>query len=115
MKIQKKNHYVANYNQSLCIANAKQSAGQRDKDRHTNRQTGMCIVVLGRADLTSTSYVYSSLVVHDPCRVAACAPVHPAILHLRVGDIELANHMALMGLVVAQVVVTVFDDGVIVQ
>lgn len=36
------------------------------RDRHAERQTGMCIVVLGGADLTSTSYVYSSLVVHDP-------------------------------------------------
>jgi len=75
----------------------------------------MCIVVLGGADLTSTSYVYSSLVVHDPGRVAARAPVHPAVLHLGVCDVQLADHMALVGLVVAQVVVGVFDDGVLVQ
>lgn len=31
------------------------------------------------------------------------------------GHIELADHMALMGLIVAQVVVTVFDDGVVIQ
>lgn len=30
-------------------------------------------------------------------------------------DIELADHVALVGLVVAQVVVAVFDDGVIIQ
>lgn len=75
----------------------------------------MCIVVLGGADLTSTSYVYSSLVVHDTGRVAARAPVHPSILHLGVGHVELAHHVALMGLVVAQVVVAVFDDRVVVQ
>ena len=75
----------------------------------------MCIVVLGGADLTSTSYVYSSLVVHDPGRVAACAPVHPAVLHLGVGHIELADHVALVRLIVAQVVVAIFDDGVVVQ
>lgn len=75
----------------------------------------MCIVVLGEADLTSTSYVYSSLVVHDPGRVAARAPVHPAVLHLGVCDIQLADHVAFVGLVVAQVVVAVFDDGVVVQ
>lgn len=75
----------------------------------------MCIVVLGGADLTSTSYVYSSLVVHNPGRVAARAPVHPAILHLGVRDIQLADHVALVGLIVAQVVVAVFDDGVVVQ
>lgn len=65
--------------------------------------------------MTSTSYVYSSLVVHDPGRVAARAPIHPAVLHLGVRDIELADHVALVGLVVAQVVVAVFDDGVVVQ
>lgn len=75
----------------------------------------MCIVVLGGADLTSTSYVYSSLVVHNPGRVAARAPVHPAVLHLGVCDVQLADHVALVGLVVAQVVVGVFDDGVVVQ
>lgn len=88
---------------------------QTDRDRHTERQTGMCIVVLGGADLTSTSYVYSSLVVHDPRRVAARAPVHPAVLHLGVCDVELTDHMALVSLVVAQVVVAVLDDGVVVQ
>lgn len=65
--------------------------------------------------MTSTSYVYSSLVVHNPGRVAARAPVHPAILHLGVRDIQLADHVALVGLVVAQVVVAVFNDGVVVQ
>lgn len=75
----------------------------------------MCIVGLGGADLTSTSYVYSSLVVHDPGRVAARAPVHPAVLHLGVRDIELADHVGFVRLVVAQVVVAVFDDGVVVQ
>lgn len=75
----------------------------------------MCIVVLGEADLTSTSYVYSSLVVHDPGRVAARAPIQPPILHLGVSHVELADHVALMGLVVAQVVVAVLDNGVIVQ
>lgn len=75
----------------------------------------MCIVFVGEADSTSTSYVYSSLVVHDPGRVAACAPVQPAVLHLSVRHIELADHAALVGLVVAQVVVAVFDDGVVIQ
>lgn len=75
----------------------------------------MYIVVLGGADLTSTSYVYSSLVVHDTGRVAARAPVHPAILHLSVCHIKLTDHVPLVGLVMAQVVVAVFDDGVIVQ
>ena len=75
----------------------------------------MCIVVLGGADLTSTSYVYSSLVVHEPGRVAARAPVHPPVLHLGVRDVQLADHVALVGLVVAQVVVGVLDDGVVVQ
>lgn len=102
-----------NNSQRSCTANARWPARQRD--RHTERQTGMCIVVLGGADLTSTSYVYSSLVVHDPGRVAARAPVHPAVLHLGVCDIELADHVSLVGLVVAQVVVAVFDDGVVVQ
>lgn len=92
-----------------------QTASWTETDRHTERQTGMCIVVLGEADLTSTSYVYSSLVVHDPGRVAARAPVQPAVLHLGVCHVELADHVALVGLVVAQVVVAVFDDGVVVQ
>lgn len=84
-------------------------------ETNTQRQTGMYIVVLGGADLTSTSYVYSSLVVHDPGRVAARAPVHPPILHLGVRHIELTDHVALVGLIMAQVVVAVFDDGVVVQ
>lgn len=75
----------------------------------------MCIVVLGGADWTSTSYVYSSLVVHAPGRVAARAPVHPSVLHLGLGHVELADHVALVGLVVTQVVVAVLDDRVIVQ
>lgn len=81
----------------------------------THTQTGMYIVVLGGADLTSTSYVYSSLVVHGPGGVAARAPVHPTVLHLGVRDVQLADHVALVGLVVAEVVVAVFDDGVLVQ
>ena len=75
----------------------------------------MCIVVLGGADLTSTSYVYSSLVVHGPGGVAARAPIQAAVRHLGVCDVELADHVALVGLVVAQLVVAVFDDGVVVQ
>lgn len=86
----------------------------RQTDTHRDRQ--VCVfVVLGEADLTSTSYVYSSLVVHDPGRVAARAPVHPAVLDLCVCDIQLADHVALVGLIVAQMVVAVFDDGVVVQ
>ena len=104
-----------NNNQNSCTKNARQQAGRQHTDRHTQRQTGMCIVVFGGADLTSTSYVYSSLVVHAPGRVAARAPVHPSVLHLGVGHVELADHVALVGLVVAQVVVAVFDDGVVVQ
>lgn len=53
--------------------------------------------------------------VDRPGRVPACAAVHPSVHLLGVGDVQLADHVALVGLVVAGVVVTVLDDRVVVQ
>lgn len=69
----------------------------------------------GGVDLTSTSYVYSSLVGDRPCRVVAGAAIDPAVTDLGVGDVQVADHVPLCRYTVTDAVPTVLRDDVIVQ
>ena len=72
-------------------------------------------VCFGGADLTSTSYVYSSLVGDRPGRVVAGAAVHPAVADLRLGDVQVADDVSLRRDAVAHPVTAVLHYQVIVQ
>lgn len=72
-------------------------------------------VCFGGADLTSTSYVYSSLVGDRAGRVVAGAAIDAPIGNLCVRHIQVAEHMAFRGNDAIHAVVAVFDDGVVVQ
>lgn len=69
----------------------------------------------GGVDLTSTSYVYSSLVGDRSGRVVAGAAVDAPIADLCVRHIQVAEHVAFRGDDAIHAVVAVFDDGVVVQ
>lgn len=69
-------------------------------------------VVFGGADLTSTSYVYSSLVQDDSSRVVGSTTIDPAISDLSAGDIQVADHISLRGDDLADPVVAIFNYGI---
>lgn len=65
--------------------------------------------------MTSTSYVYSSLVQDDSRRVVGSAAVDSPVPDLRAGDVQVADHVALGGDHLADAVTAALEDGVIVQ
>lgn len=67
------------------------------------------------ADLTSTSYVYSSLVQDDSGRVVGGAAVDAAVPDLGAGDVQVADHVPLRCDHLADAVAAALEDGVIVQ
>lgn len=74
-----------------------------------------CVCVFGGADLTSTSYVYSSLVGDRARRVVTCAPVDAAVADLRVRDVQVADDVPLGCDAVAHAVAAVLHYDVVVQ
>lgn len=67
------------------------------------------------ADLTSTSYVYSSLVQDDSGRVVGSAAVDAPIPDLRAGDVQVADHVPLWRDHLADAVTATLENGVVVQ
>lgn len=67
------------------------------------------------ADLTSTSYVYSSLVQDDSGRVVGSAAVDTPVPDLGAGDVQVADHIPLRCDHLADAVATALENGVIVQ
>lgn len=65
--------------------------------------------------MTSTSYVYSSLVQDDSSRVVGSAAVDTPIPDLGAGDIQVADHVPLGRDHLADAVAAALEDGVIVQ
>lgn len=65
--------------------------------------------------MTSTSYVYSSLVQDDSGRVVGSAAVDTPIPDLGAGDIQVADHVPLGRDHLADAVAAALEDGVIVQ
>lgn len=65
--------------------------------------------------MTSTSYVYSSLVQDDSGRVVGGAAVHAPIADLGAGDVQVADHIPLGRDHLADAVAGALEDGVVVQ
>lgn len=65
--------------------------------------------------MTSTSYVYSSLVQDDSRRVVGSAAVDSPIPDLRAGDVQVADHVSLRRDHLADAVTPTLEDRVIVQ
>lgn len=82
--------------------------------QHPSRYNDLCVFVRG-ADLTSTSYVYSSLVQDDSSRIVGSAAVDTPIPDLGAGDIQVADHVPLGRDHLADAVAAALEDGVIVQ
>lgn len=91
---------------------------------HSKPQPGACstplsatmrYVCFGGADLTSTSYVYSSLVEDDSRRVVGRAAVHTPVPHLRAGDVQVADHIPLGRDHLADAVAAALEDRVVIQ
>lgn len=78
------------------------------------RYNESCVFVRG-ADLTSTSYVYSSLVQDDSGRVVGGAAVDTPVPDLGAGDVQVADHVPFRCDHLADAVATALEDGVIVQ
>ena len=73
----------------------------------------MC--VFWGVDSTSTSYVDSSLVEDDACRVVGRAAIDAPVADLRAGDVQVADHVALRRDHLADAVAAALEDGVVVQ
>lgn len=65
--------------------------------------------------MTSTSYVYSSLVQDDSCRVVGSAAVYSPVPDLRAGDVQVADHVSLRRDHLADAVTAPLEDWVIIQ
>lgn len=65
--------------------------------------------------MTSTSYVYSSLVQDDSSRVVGGAAVDAAVADLGAGDVQVADHVPLGCDHLADAMAAALEDGVIVQ
>lgn len=75
----------------------------------------LCVFLVGEAELTSTSYVYSSLVGDYAGRIVAGAAVDATVVDLGVGDVQVAQHVALRRHHLAHAVVAQVRDGLLVQ
>ena len=69
----------------------------------------------GRAELTSTSYVYSSLVGDYAGRIVAGAAVDATVVDLGVRDVQVAQHVALWCHRLSHAVVARVPDVLLVQ
>lgn len=77
---------------------------------------GLCVFLeLEELELTSTSYVYSSLVGDYAGRIVAGAPVDAAVVDLGVRDVQVAEHVALVGHHLPHAVVAQVRDWLLVQ
>lgn len=65
--------------------------------------------------MTSTSYVYSSLVQDDSRRVVGSAAINAPVPDLSVGDVQVTDHVALRCDDLADPVAAVLHDGILVQ
>lgn len=65
--------------------------------------------------MTSTSYVYSSLVQDDSRRVVGGAAINAPVPDLSVGDVQVTDHVALRRDDLADPVAAVLHDGILVQ
>lgn len=65
--------------------------------------------------MTSTSYVYSSLVQDDSRRIVGSAAVDSPIPDLRAGDVQVADHVSLRRDHLADAVTATLEDRVVVQ
>lgn len=65
--------------------------------------------------MTSTSYVYSSLVQDDSRRVVGGAAINAPVPDLGVGDVQVTDHVALGRDDLADPVAAVLHDGILVQ
>lgn len=62
--------------------------------------------------MTSTSYVYSSLVQDDSSGIVGSTTIDSTISDLSAGDIQVADHVPLRGDDLADAVIAIFNDGI---
>lgn len=62
--------------------------------------------------MTSTSYVYSSLVEDNSSRVVGSTAIDSTISDLSAGDIQVADHIPFRSDDLADPVVAIFNDGI---
>lgn len=96
-----------------------------DPSQHSKSRLGACrhlllyyndlCVFFRGADLTSTSYVYSSLVRDDAGRVVGGAAVHAPVADLSAGDVQVADHIPLRRDHLADAVTAALENWVVVQ
>lgn len=65
--------------------------------------------------MTSTSYVYSSLVQDDSRRVVGGAAINAPVPDLGVGDVQVTDHVALRCDDLADPVAAILHDGILIQ
>lgn len=74
----------------------------------------LCVFFWG-ADLTSTSYVYSSLVQDDSSRVVGNTAINSTISDLSVRDIQVTDHIPFRGDNLADTMTSILHNGIFVQ
>lgn len=74
----------------------------------------LCVFFWG-ADLTSTSYVYSSLVQDDSSRVVGSTAINSTISDLSIRDIQVTDHVAFGGDNLADTMTAVLHNGIFIQ
>lgn len=74
----------------------------------------LCVFFWG-ADLTSTSYVYSSLVQDDSSRVVGSTAINSTISDLSVRDVQVTDHIPFRGDNLADAMTAILHNGIFIQ